>query len=164
MAIDRASKVAFAELRPRVKRVVAVEVLRRVLDKPPCEVHTVLTDNGVQFTPQAQQFLPGGHSSARTCRECGVEHRLTKPAHPWTNGWVDRTNRTLKKAPVQHFHYRTTQELNEHLQAVLLACDHANRLKTLRGFTPHEFVCAQWLNTPAIFTRDPTHLTLGLYN
>ncbi len=29
--------------------------------------------------------------------------------------------------------------------------------------TPHEFVCAQWQNNPAIFTRDPTQLTLGLY-
>lgn len=30
--------------------------------------------------------LPGGHSFDRLCREYGVEHRLTKPAHPWTNG------------------------------------------------------------------------------
>ena len=55
-------------------------------------------------------------------------------------------------------------ELNEHLQAFLLAYNHAKRLKTLRGLTPHEFVCAQWQKNPTIFTRDPTHLTLGLYN
>lgn len=82
VAIDRTSKVAFAELHPRAKRVVAAEFLRRVLDKLPYKVHTVLTDNGVQFTPQAHQFLPGGHSFDRICREYGVEHRLTKPAHP----------------------------------------------------------------------------------
>ena len=52
VAIDRASKVAFAELPPYVKRVVAAEFLRRVLDKLPYKVHTLLTDNGVQFTPQ----------------------------------------------------------------------------------------------------------------
>ena len=86
VAIDRTSKVAFAELHPRAKRVVAAEFLRRVLDELPCRVHTVLTDNGVQFTPQPRQFLPGGHSFDRICHEYGVEHRLTKPAHPWTNG------------------------------------------------------------------------------
>ena len=72
-------------------------------------------------------------------------------------------NRTIKKAPVQRYHYQTTNELNEHLQAFLLAYNHAKRLKTLRGLTPHEFVCAQWQKNPTIFTRDPTHLTLGLY-
>jgi len=124
----------------------------------------VLTDNGVQFTPQAHQFLPGGHSFDRIFREYSVEHQLTKPAHPWTNGQVERMNRTIKEATVQRFHYQNTDELSEHLlQAFLLAYNHAKRLKTLRGLTPHEFVCAQWQKTPTIFIRDPTHLTLGLY-
>ena len=140
---------------------VAAEFLRRVLDKLPYHVHTVLTDNGVQFTPQPHQFLPGGHRFDRICREYGVEHRLTKPVHPWTNGQVERMNRTIKEATVKRFHYQTTAELNEHLQAFLLAYNHAKRLKTLRGLTPHEFVCAQWQKNPTIFTRDPTHLTLG---
>ena len=163
MAIDRTSKVAFAELHPRAKRVVAAEFLRRVLDKLPYQVHTVLTDNGVQFTPQPHQFLPGGHRFDRICREYGVEHRLTKPAHPWTNGQVERMNRTIKEATVKRFHYQSTQELNGHLHAFLLAYNHAKRLKTLRGLTPHEFVCTQWQKNPTIFTRNPTHLTLGLY-
>ena len=72
-------------------------------------------------------------------------------------------NRTLKKATVQRYHYQTTAELNEHLQAFLLAYNHAKRLKTLRGLTPHEFVRTQWQIDPVIFTRDPTHLTLELY-
>ena len=47
MAIDRTSKVAFAERHPRAKRVVATEFLRRVRDKLPYKVPTVLRDNGV---------------------------------------------------------------------------------------------------------------------
>ena len=163
VAIDRARKAAFAERHPRAKRVVAAEFLRRVLDNLPYKVHTVLTDNGVQFTPQAHQFLPGGHRFDCICREHGVEHRLTKPAHPWTNGPVERMNRTIKEATVRRYHYQSTDELNEHLQAFLLAYNHAKRLKTLRGLAPHEFVCAQWQKNPVKFTRDPTHLTLGLY-
>jgi transposase InsO family protein len=35
----------------------------------------------------------------------GIGHRLTKPNHPWTNGPVERMNRTIKDATVKRFHY-----------------------------------------------------------
>jgi hypothetical protein len=34
------------------------------------------------------------------CQENGIEHRLTKIKHPWTNGQVERMNRTIKEATV----------------------------------------------------------------
>jgi transposase InsO family protein len=40
----------------------------------------------------------------RICREHGIEHRLTKPNHPWTNGQVERMNRTFKEATVRRYH------------------------------------------------------------
>jgi transposase InsO family protein len=164
VAVDRTSQVAFAELPPRATRLRAAEFLRRVLPALPYKAHTVLTDNGVPFTLQAHQWFPGGHRVERVCREFGVEHRRPKPAHPWTKGPVERLNRTLKEATVLRYPYQTTEQLNEHLQAFLLAYNHAKRLKTLRGLTPHEFICTQHQKNPAIFTRDPTHLTRGLYS
>lgn len=163
VAIDRTRKVAFAELPPRATRLLAADCVRRVLAKLPYKVHQVVPDNGGQFTAQPHQFLPGGHRFDRVCAEHGVAHRRTKPAHPWTNGQVERMNRTLKEATVQRFHDQTTDELNEHLQTFLLAYNHAKRLQTLPGLTPHEFGCAQWPKNPVNFTQDPTHLTLGLY-
>lgn len=71
-------------------------------------------------------------------------------------------NRTSKEATVQRYHYQTTDELSQHLQAFLLAYNHAKRLKTLREITPYEFICIQWQKSPVIFTQDLTHLTLGL--
>ena len=70
----------------------------------PYTIHIVLTDNGIQFGdmplrctgPTARYRL---HMFDRICREHGIEHRLTKPNHPWTNGQVERMNRTLKEAP-----------------------------------------------------------------
>lgn len=35
----------------------------------------------------------------------GIEHRLTKPKHLWTNGQVERMNRTIKDATVKWFHH-----------------------------------------------------------
>ena len=77
----------------------------------------MLMDNGVPFTPQAHPFLPGGHRFDRVCWEYGVAHRLTKPAHPWTTGPVERMNRTIKEATIQRFHCQTTQQHDEHPQA-----------------------------------------------
>ena len=164
VAIDRTSKLAFAELHPRATKLVAAEFLRRVLAGFPYKIHKILTDNGIQFSNMPHQSQANRHIFDRICQEHGIEHCLTKPAHPWTNGQVERMNRTLKEATVQRYHYQTADELNHHLQTFLLAYNHAKRLKTLRGLTPHEFVCAEWQTKPAIFTRDPTQLTLGLYN
>ena len=117
---------------------------------------------GCRSRPSRTNFCRVGTALTAFAANYGVAHRLTKPAHPWTNGQVERMNRTLKEATVQRYHYQTTAESNEHLQAFLLAYNHAKRLKTLHGLTPHEFVCAQWQKNPTIFTQDPTHLTLGL--
>ena len=145
-------------------RLRAAELLRRGLQALPYKAHPVRTATGVQFTLQAHQWFAGGHRFERVCRAFGGEHRRTKPAHPWTNGPVERRNRPLKEATVLRYPYQTTEQLNEHVQALLRAYTHAKRLKTLRGLTPHGFSCTQHQKNPAIFTPDPTHLTRGLYN
>ena len=45
------------------------------------------------------------HMFDMRCRENGIEHRLTKVKHPWTNGQVERMNRTIKEATVKRYHY-----------------------------------------------------------
>ena len=57
----------------------------------PYKIHTVLTDNGIQFADLAKNrskptAMWRGHPFDRACRQHGIEHRLTKPSHPWTNG------------------------------------------------------------------------------
>jgi transposase InsO family protein len=163
VAIDRPSKVAFAEVQPRATKIVAADFLRRVLAARPYKVHKVLTDHGTQFGNRPHQPYAGRHLFDRVCDEHGLEHRFPKPAHPWTNAQGERLNRPLKEATVRPYHSETTEHLNEHWQAFLLAYHHAKRRKTLSALTPHAFVCAQGQNNPSIFTRDPTHLTLGLY-
>jgi len=82
----------------------------------PYKIHKVLTDNGVAFAdlpknPEGptRRFL-GPHIFDRVCLEHGIEHRLTKPYHPWTNGQAERMNRTVKEATVQIFHYEKHRE------------------------------------------------------
>ena len=167
VAIDRTAKFAFAQLHEAATVEVAAAFLKALVGAVPYRIHTVLTDNGVQFCdmpsrrsgPTARYRL---HRFDRLCREHGIEHRLTKPNHPWTNGQVERMNRTLKEATVRRYHYATHLQLNNHLAAFLDAYNFAKRLKTLRGLTPYETICKAWADEPDRFRYDPTHLTSGL--
>ena len=64
---------------------------------------------------------------------------------------------------MKRFHYETHQHLEGHLRTFLAAYNFAKRLKTLRGLTPYEFVCASWQKEPHRFRLNPHHHTLGLY-
>jgi transposase InsO family protein len=69
-----------------------------------------------------------------------IDHRLTKPKHPWTNGQVERMNRTLKDATVKRYHYETHDQLRKHLGDFVTAYNFARRLKTLKWLTPYEYI------------------------
>jgi transposase InsO family protein len=49
------------------------------------------------------------------CERDAIEHRLTKPNLPWTNGQVERMNRTIKEAMVKRYHYDSHDQLRTHL-------------------------------------------------
>src|SRR5271156_5678743 len=115
VAIDRTSKFAFVEMHQKVARRTAGDFLRRLIAAVPYKVHTVLTDNGTHFTtpgntssaaPDIKAALEAGeplwaHAFEYACAQNDIDHRLTKPKHPWTNGQVERMNRTIKDATRQ---------------------------------------------------------------
>ncbi len=55
------------------------------------------------------------HMFDMRCRENGIDHRLTKINHPWTNGQVERMNRTIKEGAVKRYHYDSHRQLQAHL-------------------------------------------------
>ena len=89
----------------------------------------MLTDNGTHFA------TPGNTCSAASeikvaiengepiwarafeyaCAQNDIDHRLTKPRHPWTNGQVERMNRTIKEATDKPFYYEAHEQLRTHL-------------------------------------------------
>lgn len=163
VAIDRTSKFAFAELHGRATKMVAAQFLRNLMDTVPYHIHTVLTDNGIQFTHRSRDRYSFEHIFTRVCQEHGIEHRLTQVKHPWTNGQVERMNRTIKEATVKRFHYDDHAQLQQHLASFIDAYNFARRLKTLKGLTPYEFICKQWADQSELFKINPSHLMAGLY-
>ena len=53
VAIDRTSKFAFVELHEQAGKMIAAQFLRNLIASVPYAIHTVLTDNGIQFTRSA---------------------------------------------------------------------------------------------------------------
>ena len=169
VAIDRTSKFAFAELHEKATRRVAGNFLRALAAAVPYKIHTVLTDNGTHFTePSGNAWTPTEikamraekvffrcHSFEAACADLDIEHRLTKPRHPWTNGQVERMNRTIKDATVKRFYYESHDQLRQHLADFVSAYNFGRRLKTLKGLTPYEFICNVWVSQPERFIADP---------
>ena len=160
--IDRTSKFAFVELHTHASRRVAADFLRRLTASVPYKIHTVLTDNGTHFSdPSGQTWSPSeikelmrrgelfrAHAFEYACALLDIDHRLTKPRHPWTSGQVERMNRTLKEATVSRYFYETHEQLSAHLDVFVTAYNFGRRLKSLRGVTPYEFICKCWTIEP----------------
>jgi len=152
VAIDRTSKFAFIELHEKATTMIAADFLRHLIAAVPYKIHTVLTDNGIQFTTpgaagsavqeineaMALGKLFRAHAFELACAKNDIDHRLTKPKHPWTNGQVERMNRTIKEATVQRFYYESHEQLRQHLTDFVAAYHFGRRLKTLNGLTPYE--------------------------
>ena len=189
VAIDRTSKFAFVELHEKATRRVAGNFLRALAAAVPYRIHTVLTDRAIEgaigsssmargthftdpkgaaWTPEeikalrAENALLRAHAFEYACADLDIEHRLTKPRHPWTNGQVERMNRTIKEATVKRFHYDSHDQLRQNLMDFVAAYDFARRLKTLKGLTPYEHICKCWTSEPERFSFDPIHQMPGL--
>ena len=98
---------------------------------------------------------PARHMFDLRCREHGIEHRFTKINHPWTNGQVERMNRTIKDATVKRY-------LRRHLADFVDAYNFGRRLKTLKGLTPFEFISKCWTSDPQRFKLNPLQQMPGL--
>src|ERR1700751_1384580 len=126
VAIDRTSKFAFVALVERADMQAAVAFLEALIAAVPYRLHTVLTENGIQFAalPKNRKGPTArfrGHPFDRVCRLHGIDHRLTKPNHPWTNAPVEGMNRTIKEATVQRYHYDTHDQLRIHISDFVAA-------------------------------------------
>ena len=163
VAVDRTLKLVFARIYRKATKLVAAGFLKALVRAVTYQVHAVLTDNGVQFVQHGRKAAEGfvSHVFGRDCAERGIDHRLTKPYHPWTNGQADRRVRTIKEATVRSFHYAPLTDLRRHVRDSLLAYI-AKQLKALRFKTPFEAIQPIATQKPELFIRQPNHDMLGL--
>ena len=180
VAIVRPSKFAFVQLVDKANRKTASAFLEALVEAVPYKINIVLTEraidgaigsspeaSGIQFTfPPRYKDGPTAtymtHMFDMRCRENGIEHRLKKVRHPWTNGQVERMNRTIKDATVKRYYYDDHEQLCVHLGDFINAYNYARRLKTLNGLTPYEYICKIWTAEPERLNLNPIHQMRGL--
>ncbi len=106
VAIDRATRFVHIDIVTDRRADTIQACLLRFLGAFPHTVHTILTDNGSEFTDRFAVDMKGkpegkpsgNHPFDRTCAQHKIKHRLTKPFHPQTNGMVERFNRRISEA------------------------------------------------------------------
>ncbi len=154
-----------AQLLDKANRKTAWAFLELLLDAVPYRIHTILTDNGIQFAEQPRNrntVLSRPTHFDMICETNAIEHRLTKPNHPSTNGQAERMNRTIKGATVKRDPYDSHDPLRSHLADVLDAYNDARRRKTRSGPTPYEHIRKIRTSEPDRFIVDPIHQMPGL--
>ncbi|MBD3817182.1 MAG: IS481 family transposase, partial [Halothiobacillus sp.] len=96
VAIDRATRWVYVALKSHKNAAAARSFLKALHQACPIKITRILTDNGKEFTDRLfatrERQPTGQHEFDRLCQTLGIEHRLTKPKHPQTNGMVERFN------------------------------------------------------------------------
>ena len=145
VAIDRATRWVFVQIRPHKTAAAARGFLSAFNKAAPFKVRTLLTDNGSEFTDRLfnkQKQASGEHEFDLLCQALGIEHRLTKPRHPQTNGMVERFNGRIAEVLATH-RFQSGEDLastieryvwlyNQHLPQ--LALQHQTPLQALKNW------------------------------
>lgn len=145
VAIDRATRWVFVQIKPHKTAVAARAFLAALQKAAPCHIRTILTDNGSEFTDRLfnrQKQASGEHEFDQLCAALGIEHRLTKPRTPQTNGMVERFNGRISEVLTTHRFTsgedlaatltRYVQLYNQHLPQ--LALQHRTPIQTMKDW------------------------------
>ncbi len=113
VAIDDASRVAYAEILDYERAVTASRFLERAVAwfrKLGVIIERVMTDNGSAFV---------SHEYAAVCRALGLRHIRIRPYTPRTNGKVERVIQTLLREWAYRFAYHSSTERQHWLKPYL---------------------------------------------
>ncbi len=157
VAIDRATRWVFIALKQHKTAASAKAFLAAVRKAAPFQVRTILTDNGTEFTNRlfgSRSRQPSGeHEFDRLCQSLGIEHRLTKPKTPQTNGMVERFNGRLSQVLRSH-HFNCAEDLERTLHRYVWLYNHQLPQKALGHETPVQALKKWKTKVPDLFVKN----------
>jgi len=162
VAVDRATRLVYLWVYDNPDKAAAVNFLGRCLSFYPFMVHKVLTDNGREFTlanwSRWGKKAKGPHFFDEVCAAVGIEHRLTKPYTPKTNGLVERMNGLIQEDTYKTHRYPGYPELIEGLHRWLVCYNLRRQNRTIGRKTPYQVLCDWYDKCPNLFIKEPSHL------
>ncbi len=161
VAIDRATRWVFVRIFGSKAAANARRFLRELEEACPIRIRTVLTDNGREFTDrlfgERRRPRSGRHEFDRLCEALGVEHRLTRPRTPQTNGMVERFNGRVEDV-LQSHRFRSGEELEATLSRYVWLYNQELPQSALGGQTPLQAAMDWHRRKPELFKKIPEHL------
>ena len=134
----------------------AKRFLKAVYEACPFKITKILTDNGKEFTDRlfsAEQKHPSGeHEFDKLCQAFGIEHRLTRPSTPQTNGIVERFNRRISDI-LQTHHFKSSLDLEQTLLRYVALYNQQLSQTALRNKTPMQEMKEWYLFNPHLFKK-----------
>jgi len=158
VAIDRATRWVYIAIHPNKSAALARAFLKALAKACPIKITKLLTDNGKEFTDRlfgSRGRKPSGeHEFDQLCQALGIEHRLTKPRTPQTNGMVERFNGRISDILKTH-HFRSGEDLRATLHRDVDLYNHQLPQAALRGKTPLQAMKEWFKSNPELFHRRP---------
>jgi len=173
VAIDRATRSMFYCVYKNKTAENTEDFMDKCIDFFPFKITHILTDNGLEFTNRLLKSKKGESCSKASkmdvkCEEENIEHRLTKPATPKTNGMVERVNGTIKNNTILRCEYEDKQEMTIALMNFMCAYNlyrrHGSLRKELNVKTPLNAIEKWYELEPEIFKETPKEFENKLLN
>jgi transposase InsO family protein len=130
VAVDDATRLAYAEVLSDEKATTAIAFMRRAVtffERHGVTVERVLTDNGSPYRSTMH---------AIACRRLGIRHLRTRPRRPQTNGKAERFIRTMLAGWAYGAIYSTSRERTAALDGWLWHYNHRRRHQALGRQAP----------------------------
>jgi len=164
VAIDRATRTMYYYVYDAKTSENTEDFMIKCLNFFPFGITHVLTDNGLEFTNKLIKSKKGYYCQKPSkldvlCDKNNIEHRLTKPATPKTNGMVERANGTIKNNTIKKTEYKNKDEMQKELLKFLmyyiLYRRHGSLRKELNVKTPFDAIEKWFEIKPEIFLQKP---------
>jgi transposase-like protein len=161
-SVDRATRLLFLRIYPQKNMYSAADFLIQALGFYPFKIHTILTDNGAEFSNVGRiGFGRIGKNPVPfelICELSGIDYRKTKFNHPWTNGMAERMVRTIKESTVRLEKYETIEEAAISILQFQDTHNFKSRLKMLEFKTPYQITMEWHFKEPILFIKNPNEL------
>lgn len=156
VAIDRASRWVYLERHREKSQKAATRFLNHLREKAPFHLRILLTDNDLAFTDRFTQNdrQPSGHHAFdRLCADYGIEHRLTPPRQPQTNGLVERFNGRIAEI-LRTTHFDAGADLDSMLWHYNRLYNHHIPQRALGHLTPVQNLKDWYAQHPELFRKQ----------
>jgi transposase InsO family protein len=173
VAIDRATRLMFYQIYENKTAESTTDFMDKCFAFFPVYITHILTDNGLEFTNKLIISKKGNACTkpSKMDEKCAVntiEHRLTKPSTPKTNGMVERVNGTIKNNTILKTKYQSKEEMENDMDDFLcfynLYRRHGSLRKELNVKTPIQALEKWYLLEPELFKITPKQFENNLLN